>query len=279
MTVTTTDPRLTQSLGDLLRQWRKHRLLSQMELATLAEISPRHLSFIENGRSVPSRDAVLRLAEALGLELRERNPLLLAAGYAPVYHETSLEAPHMSAVRGMVRQVLAAHEPYPAVVLDRYWNRVDANDPAWLFGQGVHPELLEEPVNLLRVSLHPEGMAPRIANLGEWRGHLLSRLRQQVTMTADPDLVKLYDELSGYPCDQPEPKVELPGPGEIAVPLRLRHEGRELAFFSTMATFGTPLDITVAELAIESFFPADAETAEVLRTTDWKAAAGPATPQ
>ncbi|MEU6479351.1 helix-turn-helix transcriptional regulator [Streptomyces sp. NPDC047017] len=277
MTVTTTDPRLAQSLGDLLRQWRKHRLLSQLELATLAEISSRHLSFVENGRSVPSRDAVLRLADALGLELRERNPLLLAAGYAPVYHETSLRAPHMSAVRDMVRQVLAAHEPYPAVVLDRYWNRVDANDPAWLFGQGVHPALLEEPVNLLRVSLHPDGMAPRIANLGEWRAHLLGRLRRQVTTTADPVLGKLYDELRAYPCDQPEPKVELPGPGEIAIPLRLRHEGRELAFFSTMATFGTPLDITVAELAIECFFPADPETAEVLRTTDWTAAAA-ATP-
>ncbi|MFI6683925.1 helix-turn-helix domain-containing protein [Streptomyces sp. NPDC050485] len=274
MTVTTTAPPLVRSLGDLLRQWRKHRLLSQLDLATRAEISPRHLSFIENGRSAPSRDTVLRLAEALGLELRERNPLLLAAGYAPVYRETGLEAPHMSAVRDMVRQVLAAHEPYPAVVLDRYWNRVDANDPAWLFGLGVAPRLLEEPVNLLRVSLHPEGMAPRIANLGEWRAHLLSRLRQQVTMTADPELARLYDELIRYPCDQPEPRVELPGPGEIAVPLRLRYEGRELAFFSTMATFGTPLDITVAELAIESFFPADPETAEVLRTTNWQAAVG-----
>jgi transcriptional regulator with XRE-family HTH domain len=262
-------PRLAQSIGDLLRQWRKLRLLSQLELAAQAEISARHLSFIENGRSAPSRDIVLRLAEALGLELRERNQLLLAAGYAPAYHQTSLEAPHMSAIRGMVRQVLAAHEPYPAVVLDRYWNRVDANGPAWIFGEGVAEELLKEPVNLLRVSLHPQGMAPRIANLGEWRAHLLSRLRQQIQMTADPALIKLHRELVGYPCDQPEPKVELPGPGDIAIPLRLRYHGRTLVFFSTMATFGTPLDVTVAELAIESFFPADTETAAVLRATKW----------
>ena len=258
-----------QSLGDLLRKWRKTRVFSQLELAEQARISARHLSFIENGRAVPSRDIVLRLAEALALELRERNQLLVAAGYAPAYRQTSLESPHMVAIRGMVRQVLSAHEPYPAVVLDRYWNRVDANEPARLFGEGVWLELLKEPVNLLRVSLHPRGLAPRIVNLGEWRAHLLSRLRQQVQMTADPDLTKLHEELVGYPCDQPEPQVEGPGPGDIAIPLKLRHEGRTLTFFSTMATFGTPLDITVAELAIESFFPADTETAEVLRNAQW----------
>lgn len=256
-------------IGDLLRQWRKQRAVSQLELADQARISARHLSFVENSRAVPSREIVLRLAEALGLELRERNQLLLAAGYAPAYQQTSLDSPRMAAVRGMVRQVLAAHEPYPAVVLDRYWNRVDANEPAWLFGDGVAPELLKEPVNLLRVSLHPQGMAPRIVNLGEWRAHLLSRLRQQIQATADPVLIKLNAELAGYPCDQPEPPIEQPGPGDIAIPLRLRYQGRELAFFSTMATFGTPLDVTVAELAIESFFPADAATAEVLRNATW----------
>ncbi|HEY3871045.1 MAG TPA: helix-turn-helix transcriptional regulator [Actinocrinis sp.] len=270
MAVTTLEtPRQAQSIGDLLRQWRKLRLFSQLDLAEQADISARHLSFIENGRAVPSRDIVLRLAEALDLELRERNQLLLSAGYAPVYQQTSLEAPHMSAIRGMVRQVLTAHEPYPAVVVDRYWNRVDANQPASMFGEGVAPELLEEPVNLLRVSLHPKGLAPRIANLGEWRAHLLSRLRQQIQMTNDPQLFKLNAELAAYPCDQPEPRVELPGPGDIAIPLRLRYRGQVLKFFSTMATFGTPLDITVAELAIESFFPADAETAQALRDANW----------
>ena len=262
-------PPRTETVGDLLRDWRGRRKLSQLDLATEAALSARHLSFVENGRSVPSRDLLLRLAEALGLPLRERNQLLLVAGYAPVYGETSLRAPHMSAVVDMVRQVLAAHEPYPAVVLDRYWCRVAANDPAWLFTTGVAPELLREPVNLMRVCLHPEGLAPRIANLGEWRAHLLGRLRRQVATTADPVLVALYDEVVRYPCDQPEPEVELPGPGDIAIRLQLRYEGRELAFFSTVSTFGTPLDVTVSELAIESFFPADPETAEVLRAAKW----------
>jgi hypothetical protein len=224
---------------------------------------------VENGRSTPSRDTVLRLAEGLGLDLRERNSLLVAAGYAPVYSETSLESPHMAAVRETVRWVLAAHEPFPAIVLDRYWHRIHANRPSAMFRAEVSAELLKEPVNLLRLSLHPDGLAHRIANLGEWRAHLLSRLHHQVAMTADPNLVKLYDELLGYPCDQQEPKVDLPGPGQIAVPLRIWHEGRELAFLSTMATFGTPLDITTAELSIECFYPADAETTEILRNTEW----------
>jgi transcriptional regulator with XRE-family HTH domain len=266
MTITTRPP---QSVGGLLREWRRRRKLTQMELSFGAEISTRHLSFIETGRAAPSRDIVLRLGETLDLLLRERNQLLLAAGYAPVYQETSLDAPAMSAIRGMVRQVLAAHEPFPGIVLDRYWNRVEANQPALLFTVGVAPELLEEPVNVLRLCLHPEGMAPRTVNLGEWRAHLLARLRQQIAMTADPDLIKLCDELQGYPCDQEEPDVELPGPGEIAIPLRLMFGAEELAFFSTVSTFGTPLDITVAELTIESFFPADARTSEVLRTTTW----------
>lgn len=258
-------------LGDLLRQWRGRRKLSQLELSLRADISTRHLSFIETGRSAPGRDVLLRLAEALRLALRERNQLLMAAGYAPVYRQTGLDAPRMAAVRAMIAKVLAAHEPFPAVVLDRYWNRVDANGPAWLFGTGVAPELLREPVNMMRVCLHPDGLAPRVANLGEWRAHLLGRLRGQITMTADPELTALYEELLSYPCEDPEPDLELPGPGEIAVPLRLRHDGGELAFYSTVSTFGTPLDITVAELAIESFFPADAPTAEMLRTASWPA--------
>ena len=170
----------------------------------------------------------------------------------------------MAAVRAAVRQVLAGHEPYPAVVVDRGWNLVDANASVALLTAGVAPALLAPPANVLRVSLHPDGMAPRIVNLGEWRAHLLGRLRRQVALTADPELARLYDELRAYPCDQPEPEIELPGPADIVVPLRLRHDGRELAFFSTVATFGTPLDITVAELAIEAFFPADPDTAAAL---------------
>ena len=262
--MTATTRQFQRPVGELLRQWRERRRMSQLDLALEAEISTRHLSFVETGRATPSREMVLHLAEQLDLPLRERNHLLLAAGYAPVYAETPLDAPHMAAVRAAVRQILSGHEPYPAVVVDRDWHLVDATSSIALFTDGIAPELMAPPVNVLRVSLHPRGMAPRIVNLGEWRAHLLGRVRRQVTLTADPDLAKLYEELRGYPCDQPEPDVELPGPADIVVPLRVRHAGRELAFLSTVATFGTPLDITVAELAIESFYPADAETGAVL---------------
>ena len=264
--MTTAHP-LRRPIGELLRGWRGRRRLSQLELALESGISARHLSFVENGRSAPSRETVLRLAEELGLPLRERNHLLLAAGYAPVYPETALDSPEMSAVRGAVRQVLKGHEPYPAVAVDRGWNLVDANSGVSLLTEGVDEELLAPPANVLRVSLHPDGMAPRIANLGEWRAHLLGRLRRQVALTADTALSRLLSELGAYPCEQPEPEVEVPGPGDVVVPLRIRHEGRELALFSTVATFGTPLDVTVAELAIESFFPADPDTASVLRSS------------
>lgn len=252
-------------VGELLRGWREHRRLSQLELALQAEISTRHLSFVETGRSTPSRDMVLHLAEQLELPLRERNRLLLTVGYAPVYPESALDTPQLAAVRAAVRQVLASHEPYPALVVDRGWNLVDANATVALLTAGAAPALLAPPINVLRLSLHPEGLTPRIANLGEWRAHLLGRLRRQVAVTADPDLAHLYDELCAYPCDQPAPAIEVLGPSDIAVPLRLRHDGRELVFLSIVATFGTPLDITVAELAIESFFPADADTADALR--------------
>jgi len=261
----TTAHQLRRPVGELLRRWRGLRRLSQLELALESGISARHLSFVENSKSAPSRDTILRLAEELDLPLRERNHLLLAAGYAPVYSEATLASPEMSAVRRAVRQVLSGHEPYPAVVVDRDWNLVDANAGVALLTDGVSEELLAPPTNVLRVSLHPDGIAPRIANLGEWRAHLLDRLRRQVALTADAALARLLNELRAYPCDQPEPEIESPGPGEIFVPLRIRHDGRELAFFSTVATFGTPLDITVSELAIESFFPADPQTAFVLR--------------
>jgi transcriptional regulator with XRE-family HTH domain len=253
-------------VGELLREWRERRRLSQLALALDAEISTRHLSFVETGRSTPSREMVLRLAEQLDVPLRDRNRLLLAAGYAPVYSEAPLESAPMAAVRAAIRQLLTAHEPYPAVVVDRSWSLVDANASVELFTADVRPDLLAPPANALRVSLHPEGMAPRIVNLGEWRAHLLGRLRRQIALTADPRLTALYDELRAYPCDQPEPELELPGSGDVVVPLRVRHGDGELAFFSTVATFGTPVDVTVSELAIESFFPADAETAAALRT-------------
>lgn len=260
-------------IGDQLRQWRERRRLSQMDLALQAEVSTRHLSFVETGRSKPSREMILRLAEQLDLPLRERNHLLLAGGYAPIYAESALDSPHMAAARDAVRQLLTSHEPYPAVVVDRSWNLVDANASIGLFTDACAPWLLAPPANALRITLHPEGMAPHIVNLGEWRAHLLGRVRRQVGLTRDPELSELYEELRKLPCDQPEPDVEVPGPGSIFVPLRVRHEDRELSFFSTVATFGTPLDITVAELAIESFFPADEETRDFLRhRTDNQAA-------
>ena len=261
----TTMRQIQRPVGELLRGWRERRRLSQLELALDAEISTRHLSFVETGRSAPSREMVLRLAEQLDLPLRERNHLLLAAGYAPVFSETALDSPRLAAVRAAIRQVLTAHEPYPAIVVDRGWNLVEANASVSFLTGGAAPELLAPPTNVLRLSLHPDGMAPRIVNLGEWRAHLLGRLRRQVALTADPALAALHEELRAYPCDQPEPEMELPGPGDVVVPLRIRHGDRELAFLGIVAAFGTPLDITVAELAIESFFPADPDTAAFLR--------------
>lgn len=261
--VTATVPAL--SIGPALRRWREVRRLSQLELAVRADISTRHLSFVETGRSRPSPEMVLRLAEHLDLPLRERNRLLLAAGYAPAYSQTALTAPRMAPARAAVGQVLAGHEPYPAVVVDCSWQMVDANQSLTVFTDLVAPDLLAPPVNVLRVSLHPDGLAPHIANLGQWRAHLLARLARQVELTGDAGLAALDGELRGYPSDGPEPDVELPGPGDIVVPLRLRYDGGELAFISTIATFGTPLDVTLAELSIESFYPADERTAAVLR--------------
>src|SRR5215213_10129179 len=188
-------------VGELLRQWRERRRRSQLDLALDAEVSTRHLSFVETGRSAPSREMVLRLAEQLELPLRERNRLLLAAGYAPVYSESSLDADQMTAVRAALRQVLAGHEPYPALVVDRSWNLVEANRSIALFTAGLPPELLAPPTNVLRASLHPDGMARRIVNLGEWRAHLLGRLRRQVAVTGDAALAELYAELRAYPCE------------------------------------------------------------------------------
>jgi transcriptional regulator with XRE-family HTH domain len=249
-----------QSIGAQLRGWRERRRLSQIDLALRAEVSTRHLSFVETGRSRPSRKMILRLAEQLELPLRERNHLLICGGYAPVYPETALDSPAMAAVRAAMDQLLSGHEPYPAVVVDQSWNLVNSNSGIGLLTAGCAPRLLAPHPNALRISLHPDGMASRIINLGEWRGHLLGRVYRQVSLGRHPGLSELYKELCDYPCDQPVPDVEIPGPGGIVVPLRIRYKNRELAFFSMVATFGTPLDITVAELVIESFFPADEAT-------------------
>jgi transcriptional regulator with XRE-family HTH domain len=264
-------PPAPQGVGPLLRRWRDQRRLSQMELALEAEVSTRHLSFVETGRSKPSREMVVKLAEHLDVPLRERNELLLAAGYAPAYPESSLEDAELGQVREAVRRLLAAHEPFPAVAVDRRWELVDGNAGVALITAGAAAHLLEPPVNALRLSLHPEGMAPRIANLAEWRAHVLGRLRREVTATRDPQLQALLAELSGYAYPgegEAANLAHLPRQGEIVVPLRLRtDDAGELSFMSTVTTFGTPLDITVSELSIEAFFPADAHTADVLRAT------------
>lgn len=255
-------------VGDRLRAWRQRRRLSQLELALEADVSTRHLSFVETGRSLPSRDMVLRLSEHLDVPLRERNLLLVAAGYAPVYAETSMQEPRMDSVRAALRQVLEGHMPYPAVVVDRFWNLIDSNDAAGIFMEGAPPELLEPPLNVLRLSMHPAGVARHIVNLGEWRDHMISRIRRHVALTADEGLARLYRELRDYPADGAESRAEVGAPAtgnEVVVPLRIVMDGRELSFFSTIATFGSPIDVTVAELAIESFYPADRRTAAYLR--------------
>ena len=253
--------------GALLRDWRRRRRLSQLDLAVNAEVSTRHLSFVETGRSKPSRELLLHLAEHLDVPLRERNDLLLAAGYAPAYRQRPLDDEAMGPVRDALDKILAGHEPYPAVIVDRKWDLVAANAAALtILTDGVAPSLLAPPANALRVTLHPDGLAPRIANLEEWSAHLLSRLRREATATADAELLALHDELAGFPGVS-DGRDEATDPAALLfTTLHLRTtKGADLAFFSTVATFGTARDVTLAELSIESFFPADAATAAVLR--------------
>ena len=247
-------------VGGLLRDWRQRRRLSQLDLASEAGVSTRHLSFVETGRASPSREMVLHLAEHLEVPLRERNQLLLAAGYAPVYGRRPLDDPDMSAVRAAVDLVLAAYEPFPAVVIDRAWNLVAGNRSIPLLTDGVADRLLAPPANVLRVSLHPDGLAPRIANLPQWRAHVLHRLAREAHLTADPGLGALHRELVALPGG-----TDRSPPNGIAVPLRLRSGNGVLSFLSTVTTFGTAVDLTAAELSIEAFLPADAATGEALR--------------
>jgi transcriptional regulator with XRE-family HTH domain len=252
-----------QGAGPLLREWRRRRHLSQLDLALEAGVSTRHLSFVETGRSRPSAEMVVTLAEHLDVPLRDRNQLLLAAGHAPLYGQHDLDAPAMGPVREALDSVLSGHEPYPAVVVDRHWGMVAANGAVGILTEGVAAHLLEPPVNVLRASLHPEGCAPRIVNLGEWRAHLLDRVGRQAVATGDPALAALHEEVAAYPGGDHSPAPDLAA-GEIAVPLRIRYRDAELAFISTMTLFGTAVDVTLSELAIESFFPADDATRRFL---------------
>lgn len=252
--------------GPLIREWRTRRRMSQLDLALEAEVSQRHLSFVESGRSRPSREMVLLLAERLGVPLRDTNRLLLAAGYAPAFAEKPLDAPEMAPAMAAVERVLKAHEPNPALAVDRHWNLVRANSMVMPLLSGVEDtDLLRAPVNVLRLSLHPRGLAPRIVNLGDWRDHILERLRRLNQAVADPGIEALEKELRGYPV----PRRPAPGRQKdyspIAVPLSLRLGDTILSFISTITVFGTPLDVTLSELAIESFFPADEATAKAVR--------------
>jgi len=250
------------AIGDHLREWRQRRRLSQLDLAGDAEISTRHLSFVETGRSAPSRDMVLRLAERLDVPLRERNVLLVAAGFAPAFPQRTLDDPALASARQAIDLVLKAHEPHPALAVDGHWNLVSANDMIMPLLAGIPVELLTPPINVLRLSFHPQGLAARTVNLGEWCAHLLERLHRQCESTADPELIKLYQELKTYPVPARAAPIAA---DSVVVPFRMKLGDDVLSFMSTTMTFGTPLDITLAEIAIETFFPADAATTQKLR--------------
>lgn len=253
-------------VGAMLREWRTRRRMSQLDLASEAEISQRHLSFVESGRATPSREMVLHLAEQLAIPLRQRNQLLLAAGFAPSFNERSLDDPSLAPAMAAVNLVLKGHEPYPAIAVDRHWNLIAGNASIGPFLEGIADQsLLAPPVNVLRLSLHPRGLAPRILNLNEWRAHLIDRLKRQNDAVADPVLAGLEKELLSYPGAPQSGRSPQPDPMAIAHPLRIWQGDAILSFISTITVFGTPLDVTLSELAIESFFPADEKTGAALR--------------
>jgi transcriptional regulator with XRE-family HTH domain len=253
------------SAGALLREWRQRRNLTQLELALRSAVSARHLSFIETGRAQPSREMVLHLAERLDVPLRERNRLLLAAGFAPVFRERLLDENDMAPVRGALERFLAAHEPFPAVVVDRHWNVVAWNRGVAYVNRGVAPELRAPPANALRIALHPDGLAPQISNLADWSRFLLAQVRREIEATGDPDLQALYDEVAAYPGVATEEDCQdVPTPNEIMLRYELRLDDTDLALFCSFTTFGSARDLTLAELTIVAFYPADAQTAEAL---------------
>ena len=257
----------TPPVGTQLRRWRTRRQLSQLDLSVQADISTRHLSYVENGRSLPSREMILRLARWLDVPLRERNNLLTAAGFAPMYASRQLDDPALAHARQVVEMVLSSHEPWPALAVDRHWNIVMQNSALALLLEGVDSALLESPVNALRLSLHPDGMAPRILNFSAWRGHVLSRLQHQLATSGDPALQALETELAAHP--RPPGAIDdkdiVADESRVAVPLVLDTSMGRLTFISTTTVFGTPVEVTLSELALETFFPANEVTASILR--------------
>ena len=256
-----TSAELAPSVGNYIREWRQRRRMSQLDLACEAQISARHLSFLETGRAAPSREMVLRLAERLEVPVRERNILLLAAGYAPMFSQRPFEAPELTAARAAIDLALESQKPYPAFAVDRYWRVIATNGALPQIYADVAAELLGPPINVMRLSLHPQGLAPRIVNFAEWAGHLLYRLRQQVEATADAELALLLREMNGYVSDHGHEPVSAEGHTAVLIPLRLATPAGVLSLFTTTMVFGSPVDVTLAELAIELFFPMDSETA------------------
>ncbi|MFC7257917.1 helix-turn-helix domain-containing protein [Streptomyces lutosisoli] len=258
-----------EGIGPLLRGWREQRRVSQLELALRADSSARHISFIETGRSRPSEEMVLRLAEHLDVPVRERNALLLAAGYAPHFKETPLDDPSMDALREGMERLIQGYEPYPALVVDATYNVLAANRGIAMLLDGIPESLLAPPLNAMRLTLHPEGLAPRIRNLRAWRDHLLAQMDRQIALRRSEPLRALYEEVAAYPVPDPdlaegdEPRGPVP---YFALPMQIEHEGRVLSFISSISTFNTPMDVTVAELAIETFLPADPATVKYLQS-------------
>ncbi|MFG2884296.1 helix-turn-helix domain-containing protein [Streptomyces sp. NPDC048297] len=259
--------RSDKGVGPLLRSWRERRRVSQLELALRADSSARHISFIETGRSRPSEEMVLRLAGHLDVPVRERNALLLAAGYAPHYPETPLDDPSLDALRDGMERLIQGYEPYPALVVDATYTVIAANRGIAMLLEGVPEELTTPAPNAMRLTLHPEGLAPRIRNLPEWRGHLLAQMEREIALHRSDDLRALYEEVSAYlvpeAAEAGEPAEPVP---YFALPLRIEHDGRILSFVSSISTFNTPMDVTVAGLAIETFLPADPATVKYLQT-------------
>jgi transcriptional regulator with XRE-family HTH domain len=273
--------------GEQLREWRQRRHLSQLDLAGEVDISTRHLSFVETGRSTPSRAMVLRLAERLSVPLRERNALLVSAGFAPMYSTHALSDPELASARAAIELVLKGHEPYPALLVDRSWNLVSANRVATAMMVGIDESLLAPPVNVLRVTLHPKGLAPRIENLAQWHAEVVGRVQRELEITADENLRMLLEELRGYPTTNGLQSVGVSSRGGnggggvsaetstslngavgfsgVVVPMRLRSPAGVLTLFSTTTVFGTAVEVTLSELTLEAFYPADEFTAEVLR--------------
>ena len=260
---------VSRPVGDMLREWRQRRHISQLDLALDAEVSAKHVSFVETGRAQPSREMILRFAEHLQVPLRDRNVLLNAGGYAAMYPERSLDDSALATARRAVDLVLRGHEPYPAIAVDRHWTLVAANDAVAPLTAGISPALLQPPSNVLRLSLHPDGLASRIVNYGEWRAHVIERVRRQVDTTGDAVLADLLRELRQYPVPSGSETPTARDYAGVAVPLELRTDAGVLAFISTTTVFGTPVDITLSELAVESFFPADDVTAEALHRGSW----------